>query len=74
MKQRTVILSDLIEAARHLDAMQDALTRAYVALRERPDPASEEALRQVTRARDAVFDEELDNMLETAITLGGRMQ
>jgi hypothetical protein len=73
VKQRTVILSDLVEAANYLDKLQDVLTHAYVVLRERHGDEAEAALRTVTAARDAVFDESLAALLEQALTSVARL-
>lgn len=73
MTERTRILSRLVEAARHLDSMQDAVTHAYVMLEERQgfEPRAVEAA--VNDLRHTVYDERLAAQLEHAITLAGRM-
>lgn len=73
MRQRTHILADIIAAAGHLDEAQRALTKAYVALEGRSGSEARDTLAQVTAARDAVYDEHLQALIETAITLAGRM-
>lgn len=73
MKQRTLILCDLVDAANALAAMQASLTKAHVALCGRSGPAARDALLQVTEARAAVYADDLGALLETAITLTGRM-
>lgn len=73
MKRRTAILADLVDAAKHLDGMQDALTRAHVSIADRRGPDAAVARERITLARDAVYDEDLVTLLEVAITAAGRM-
>lgn len=73
MKTRTVILSELVDAAKHLDAMRDALTRAYVDLERRQGVEARSAFKAVTAARDEAFEPALGDLIETAISTTGRM-
>lgn len=73
MKQRTLILGYLIDAAHALDAMQDALTKAYVVLEGRHGDEAQEAFQAVREARDESYEERLADLIEGAITITGRM-
>lgn len=73
MNSRTQILADLIEAAKALDTMQDALTRAYVALRERHGDEAQSAYKAVTATRDLAFEPSLHDLIEVSISTAARM-
>lgn len=73
MNQRTTILCDLIEAAKRLDELQDALTRAYVSLQDRKGEGAQVAFDAVWAARDASFEPGLGDLIEQAITTAARM-
>lgn len=73
MNQRTLILCDLIDAAKHLNALQDALTRAYVLLGKRRGSGAGAAVAAVRVARNEAFEVQLHDLIEDAITAAGRM-
>lgn len=73
MKRRTEILASMIDAAQHLDSLQESLNQAFLALESRLGAEARDAFAQVVAARDEAYEPRLEALIETAITLIGRM-